>query len=697
MKARTLLAALLLMAAGLQTVKAQKMIVRMTGNQIAEFRVSQVEEVIFTEDEPINDETHGVISGHEWVDLGLPSGTLWATCNVGASYPEEYGDYFAWGETKPKSTYLWETYKYYSVPATIILTCGDVWGDGSGYQMLLDAHATAYGSIIPATGALTTSGDVSAEAYAEFEYKIPTNADGALNTQNIVLNNSISIQIPPGIYDWCITNPTSGDRMWIASTNGDVPGRYDNYEFEPGVTYKFTVQKVDSNDGVFLTVTRPDKDVMYGKSELDPIDDAATFNWGSEWQMPSSEQFEELINTEYTSTEWVSLYGVNVKMIKSKVNNNYIYLPAAGRNDGLDEQSPSLVGTIGYYWSRTFGLNTVGSTGTLMMNFDSQVIGNGSDYARYAGLSVRPVLTEKRTESVSRIVLSESSLNLQIGETKVLTATVLPEDAENKTVSWTSSNESIATVSASGLVTAKGEGSCTIMCTATDGSGVKAECAVKVNGNVTTDEHEWVDLGLPSGTLWATCNVGANSPEEYGDYFAWGEIEPKDDYVWSTYKWMNAGQSSGKQINKYTFADGETSACWYDGNGNFIGDGKTELDPEDDAATANWGSGWQMPTIDQMNELVDNCTRVWGQLNDEDGIFVMGPNGNTIFLPAAGYRLYDDSLYDWGRRGHYWSRSLSTGTYTSLTARYLYSSSSGIDTGNQYRYYGRSVRPVRVK
>ena len=143
-----------------------------------------------------------------------------------------------------------------STPATIILTAGDVWSDGSGYQMLLDADHTAYGTTIPTSGPLTQSGDASEETYAEFEYKIPANADGALDTENIVFDNSVTIQIPAGTYDWCITNPSSGAKMWIAGA-GDVPGRYDNFVFEPGVTYEFTMQKFGTGDGAALTITRP--------------------------------------------------------------------------------------------------------------------------------------------------------------------------------------------------------------------------------------------------------------------------------------------------------------------------------------------------------------------------------------------------------------------------------------------------------
>jgi hypothetical protein len=143
-----------------------------------------------------------------------------------------------------------------TAPATIILEAHDVWGDESGYQMLLDADATAFGTIIPETGPLTTSGDASAETYAEFEYKIPTNADGSLTTENIVFDGSVTLEIPAGVYDWCIVNPSAGDRMWIAG-EGDIPGRYDDYVFEPGVTYHFTMQLFGTGDGAALEIIRP--------------------------------------------------------------------------------------------------------------------------------------------------------------------------------------------------------------------------------------------------------------------------------------------------------------------------------------------------------------------------------------------------------------------------------------------------------
>lgn len=137
---------------------------------------------------------------------------------------------------------------------TITLTAGDFWIDGSGYQMLLDADATAYGTIIPATGPLTSSGDASDDVYAEFEYKIPTNADGSLTTSNIVKDNSVTIEIPAGTYDYAITNPSPNSKMWIASNVGSVGGRADDFVFEAGHDYEFTLSLYGNGDGVDLSI-----------------------------------------------------------------------------------------------------------------------------------------------------------------------------------------------------------------------------------------------------------------------------------------------------------------------------------------------------------------------------------------------------------------------------------------------------------
>ena len=156
------------------------------------------------------------------------------------------------------------------------------------------------------------------------------------------------------------------------------------------------------------------------------------------------------------------------------------------------------------------------------------------------GSNISVLTRAKPVYLVKTIELSETYLFLEPDGTKRLTATILPEDADNKEITWESSDEAVAQIINNGLVLAVAEGFCTITCNAMDGSGVKAECQVTVgDAEGVTDGHEWVNLGLPSGTLWATCNVGASSPEGYGNYISWGETTTttKSEYNWNTYKY----------------------------------------------------------------------------------------------------------------------------------------------------------------
>ena len=533
MKTRGLVAVLLFLT-GLQSALAQKFTVYMANKQVVKFSVTEVDSIVFSELD-------------DWVDLGLPSGTLWATCNLGASSPEEYGDYFAWGETEPKSYYDFRNYKH---------------------------------------------------------------CDGHQNT----------------LTKYCPQE------------------QYGNNRFTDSLT------------------------------ELLPEDDAATMNLGIEWQMPSSEQYEELINNNYTTITWTTLNNVYGCKITSKSNGNSIFMPAGGRYEG---ESLDGVGVHGDYWSRS--LYTLVSYKVYMYLFDKGKA-SASFVSRASGRNIRPIRVKKvQAITVSNIELSQTELSVKVGETTQLSATVLPDNATNKNLKWESSNADVATVDETGKVVAVAVGTCTITCSATDGSGVKAECIVTVmnpDNSGTLDGHEYVDLGLPSGTLWATCNVGASSPEEYGDYFAWGETTTKSAYSWNTYKYC---KGSDDTMTKYCTVDN-----------------KTELEPSDDAATVNWGSGWQMPSLGQLEELLNSSytTTTWTTMNCVYGIEITSKsNGNSIFLPAAGF-LYVRSLNGAGSDGRYWSRSLNTSTspyYLCFNFSYIYTD------GGSYRYYGRSVRPIRVK
>lgn len=196
--------------------------------------------------------------------------------------------------------------------------------------------------------------------------------------------------------------------------------------------------------------------------------------------------------------------------------------------------------------------------------------------------------------------------------------------------------------------------------------------------------HDYVDLGLPSGTLWATCNVGASSPEQYGSYFAWGETSPKSNYQWKTYKWcIFYNEDDDEQeidLTKYCTDS-------YDG----IVDFKAELEPEDDAAYVNWGPLWRMPSQVQFREIEFYCTWTWTQKNGVNGLLVTGPNGNTLFFPAAG-RCRGSSLENVGEDVHSWSRTLNTNS-----PEYAWSVSNW-DWEDYYgdREKGYTVRAVRA-
>lgn len=207
--------------------------------------------------------------------------------------------------------------------------------------------------------------------------------------------------------------------------------------------------------------------------------------------------------------------------------------------------------------------------------------------------------------------------------------------------------------------------------------------------------HAYVDLGLPSGLKWATMNVGATTPEDYGDYFAWGETEPyytaghsqdhpcsswktgKTGYNWESYKWCNGSSST---LTKY---------CTDSSYGTV--DNKTTLELADDAARVNWGGSWRMPTKAEQDELRNNCTWTWTTQNGVRGYKVEGNNGNSIFLPAAGFRG-SESLYGAGSNGYYGSSALFS-SYSD-DAYVLSFDSSLVDWGSSIRRFGRSVRAV---
>ena len=465
----------------------------------------------------------GTENGHEWVDLGLPSGLKWATCNVGAKTPEQDGNYCAWGETKPKDEY--------------------------------------------------------------------TQANSLTHAKYMV-------------------------------------------DFSGNAQY-----------------------------------DAATANWGGDWRMPTKTEMTELINN--CTWEWTKQSGVRGYKVTGP-NDNSIFLPAAG----YFSENTFTSGSCGdsYYWSSTPSEYNDNQAYVLGFNGSRHYV---SYYGRYDGRSVRPVR--------SRVGIETPCVTASVVEFTDITAIIKtyatdggaeitergfywgtnpnPSETDNKFVL-----ENTVGNKTNILVNLTPNTTYYVKAYATNSEGTSYSEVVSFT---TLDEivHEYVDLGLPSGLKWATCNVGANSPEEYGNYYAWGEVVTK------TYSSSNCPTDglTTSQLQAQGYIDGE---------GN--------LTAQYDAATLNWGGNWRMPTKAEMQELIDNCTWEWTKQNGVNGYKVTGPNGNSIFLPVAGFS--GSSFSNVGSNGYYWA-STPNGS-DSRHAYYLFFGSSLQDMRSHYRDYGRSVRPV---
>ena len=279
--------------------------------------------------------------------------------------------------------------------------------------------------------------------------------------------------------------------------------------------------------------------------------------------------------------------------------------------------------------------------------------------------------------AVQSITLDKTTLKLEVGQSAQLTATVLPENAHDKSVIWTTTDPHNAYVNG-GLVTSYGVCEATITATSVSNPQVMATCKVSIvaAGSGGGAEIEAVDLGLPSGLKWGSMNVGASKPEDYGNHYAWGEIKTKTSYTGSNYKFGPVQYSELSMYSKYETKLG--------------GDKKTVLEAEDDAASVNVGSGWRMANFEEWKELREKCTWTWTTRNRVNGMLVTGPNGKSIFLPAAG--VFESTKNRVGSYGSYWTSSLAEAEGMAHAVDFI---SSGKDKALIGRCYGLSVRPVK--
>ncbi|MBQ6204853.1 MAG: hypothetical protein IJK46_12255, partial [Prevotella sp.] len=511
--------------------------------------------------------------GLEIVDLGLPSGTRWANMNVGASSPEEYGDYYAWGETATKNDYSETTYQF-----------------------------------------------------------SPTNL-------NI------------------------GENYNIMGT------------------------------------------------ELD----AAHVNMGNAWQMPSRVQIEEL--RDYCTWTWTSVNNVSGFRVTGP-NKNSIFLPASGlmigTNRSYDSTDTNNSNHGGSYQSGTIGDDTSIYNWTLSWRYgyssSTRYVNGGNVHppfgwdvatVRYYGRTIRAVFvsnTNAKDGTIMNIETLRGTWNLNDSE-----ATIYGKWSSTTAVNESGVNVGFIVGDSANIVMGNDRADLRFTRHSTQNEGFQT--TLPISGNMGywyrayleygdtvvygTAYHvgwEKVDLGLPSGTLWANMNVGASKPEDYGNYYAWGEVAVKETYTSENY--MNSGINLGY-------------------NGDIAG-------TNNDAAYINMGNNWKMPTQEQMEELRDKCSWIWTCENSVNGYRVVGPNGKYIFLPSVGY-MSGSTLcspgYSSNRDDHgasYWSSQCNTGNTSygwSLSWRYGYSSSTRyVNGGNVHppfgwdvatvRYFGRSVRAV---
>ena len=482
----------------------------------------------------------GTENGHNYVDLGLPSGLKWATCNVGATSPEKYGNYYAWGEISTKTEY--------------------------------------------------------------------TEANCTTHEQNIA-------------------------------------------DFSGNTKY-----------------------------------DVAAANWGGNWRMPTVEEFQELLVS--CTWEWCVQGGVNGHRATGP-NGNKIFLPAAGSRDGKVLNYESY---CAFYWSSTpNNLNDAFSLGYENANVN---IYYG---LRHFGEPVRPVfggnfegpgeqpeqpeivLPTVTTSEVTNITSNSATCGGNVtsdGNGTVIARGICWSETSEPKINNLYSEESSDGMGTgtftSALTNLKTNTTYYVRAYATNEAGtvygevksfktLEEEPEETISG--TENGHNYVDLGLPSGLKWATCNVGASSSEEYGDYYAWGEIAIKITYT-------------------------ETNCTSYDIAINNIS-GNVQYD----VARNKWSGLWRIPTETEMRELKDECTWEWVVKNGIRGYDVIGPNGNSIFLPAAGY--YDGTSLDYvDTYGEYWCSVFYENSPIGEDAYILGFDKGGKNIGVRYRHYGQSVRPV---
>ena len=595
----------------------------------------------------------GEINGHQWVDLGLPSGLKWATCNVGASTPEDPGDYFAYGEVSEKDSYVfnnsinlqkeirhisgrseydaatvhwgkeWRIPTYHEVDE-LEYNCKMEWttiNGKNGYKFTSLINGASI--FLPATGLVDgTQPEFTQECgwYWYSGFQDPTDFERPPYAPSFTFSANSRYRGFNARYIGQCIRPVSGRNRHVENPQTGTTAGHEWVDLGLPSGIRWATCNVGASSptkrGKHFSWGETTSKSSYTTSKLSEMDvediagnpayDAATAAWGKNWRMPTEENFREL--TRYCNWEHVDIDGVYGMLITSIQNNKSIFLPATGYIEGT---TLNLGKKNGFYWASTpdRDWNTRACGFTYGFPLDGEFNGGGS---RESGRCVRPV---------------------------------------------------------------------------TDNPPMEANEIVPYDGEI--GGHRWVDLGLPSGLKWATYNVGATSAAQLGRLFKWGEI-------YDVFDKRPKNNLSKKPIR--------------DIQGN----------PAYDAARANWGGTWRLPSEEDFQELIDNCTIAFAYICGTRGFKLTSKiNGKYVFLPEAGCDRsgYQEAFFDlgWGNCEYWSSTSKDIYLYTyedvgvSLSIVQNLSIENWVEEKKAYdnryvgklikieggpRWYSRAIRPV---